>query len=296
MSDRPITVVSVLGPNDGPYWEITSELLTKHLRDRPLFFHLVDNYETSTADSTSQTIIYRRSELRYRGSEATRGSIEHGRCLNYVMSQLLPDSGTILVIDPDFFIVNGHMLRHLIHKVETRKVTMLGTTWHRRWVTKSQHWVAPHLVLFDSSIIEPRLLNFSPGFSLQNNALGGHREQGPGASIVNLAYRKTFGYFRSKTSPDTGYMVAEQVRAIGGHLLLLFPARLRRLPSAHVHLLQSSSVPADVARKVLKLFRGSEFFQDSNGLWAIHLRKQARTSAAPSAATLREAVKLVTRD
>lgn len=293
MKPGQLTVVSVLGPDDGPYWEIAAELLIQHLQESNIVFHLVDNYKTITEATIMQTTIYRQDDLRYGGFTATRGSIEHSRCLNHLLSQLNQDSGLILIIDPDFFIIDGRKLRQLVHEVQTTKTAMLGTTWHKRWATKSQHWIAPHFVLFDSSRIAPNLLDFSTGFRVESGESRGARQFIPQTSTVASVYRATLGRFRSESSPDTGYKVAEQVRAAGGQLRLLSPCSQRRTLSILNRLIPANLTPKEVARSFSKSIQTSEFFQDSGSLWAIHLRKQARLSTAPPASMLRSILKFL---
>jgi len=288
-----LTIISVLGPNDGPYWDITAELLLQHLPDTNVFFHLVDNYQTLTKTTATQTTVYRQDSLRFENSLVTRGSIEHSRCLNHVLSQLGSDAGLVAIIDPDFFVIDGKTLRHFIHKIRTSDRMMLGTTWHRQWVTKSQDWIAPHFVLFDAAKIAPNLLDFSTGFGVESGGSRRTHHLTPLHSTVDLAYRLTLGRFRSGSSPDTGYMVAEHVRSVGGQVHLLPPRPGRRPPYVLGQLMQANSIQPELARIFLKSAQKSEFFEDSGVLWAMHLRKQAQLNAAPPVSLLRNVLRSI---
>lgn len=225
----------------------------------------------------------------------TRGSIEHSRCLNYVLSQLGSDAGLVAIIDPDFFVIDGKTLRHFIHKVQTSDRTMLGTTWHRQWVTKSQDWIAPHFVLFDAAKLAPNLLDFSTGFRVESGGSRRTRHLTRLHSTVDLTYRVTLGRFRSGSSPDTGYKVAQHVRSVGGQVHLLPPRPRRRPPYVLGQLIQAKSIPPEMARSFLKSAQKSEFFEDSGILWAMHLRKQAQLSAAPPVSLLRNVLRRISR-
>jgi len=290
MTALSLTVVSVLGPRDGAYWELAHDLLLRHLPKIDITCHLVDNYKTIKSASDASIIIHRREDLQYHGASATRGSIEHSRCLNHVLAQLDPRDGLVLVMDPDFFVVDGARLGEFINELLVTDLAMLASTWHRRWVTKSQQWVAPHFVLFDASKIAANVLDFSTGFELEDSQTSINVQRSSRRSVIDLAYSMTLGRLKSGSSPDTGHKIAGQVLDMGRKVRLLMPRNKWHYRNSHFARCKSDYLSVDRLFRRNQPLRGSEIFEDRGRIWGLHLRKQMRTGEAPSASQVRNAV------
>lgn len=290
MKISELTIVTVLGPRDWEFWSVARRLLEHHFRDVALSFHIVDNYKVVPPVATpSSTTTHYDPELLYRGSHVVRGSIEHGRSLNYVLNKLPGTKGPMLIIDPDFYLIDGTMVHRFATDILNGEFAMLASTWHKRWTTKSQNWVAPHFVLFDSARIEPAALDFSPGFVISDDSHSSPVRHRIRDSVGDYVYSKTLSRFRSGTSLDTGHKIAQQMREWQLDLRLLAPRSSRRMPKHVVSSLTSACTTTKDLQQLSKLIQRSEMFEDPNGVWAFHLRKQTRNLDTPSPLLVRTA-------
>lgn len=103
-----------------------------------------------------------------------RASYHHGAALNSGLKDIT--SRFVLILDPDFFIIQKDWVRRVVAHMKRRRLAFFGAPWHPRWYTKWRYFPCAHCMLVDLSRPGVGDLDFSPDIT---DAASGRRYHSP---------------------------------------------------------------------------------------------------------------------
>lgn len=122
---------------------------------------------------------------------------EHGEALDWCISQST-DFDYLIVVDPDFFVVQPMWLDRILEKFGNEGLVALGSQWHPRWIDK---WagLSPHFLVLDARKIDVSNLSFKRRKPAKR----------PLSRLLLFAGKRR----RIGSSRDTGYLVHQDISA-----------------------------------------------------------------------------------
>lgn len=106
-------------------------------------------------------------------------SYHHGAALNALYQHAVQSnaSETLLVLDPDFFIIYPNWLAELPHWMAKTRTAILGTPWHPAHAGKWRHFPNAHCVFLQQALLGTLTIDFLPGFHTAPKANDWRKQQ-----------------------------------------------------------------------------------------------------------------------
>jgi hypothetical protein len=119
------------------------------------------------------------------------GSYHHATALNVLMATLhgMPNVPRYLtIIDPDFYLLQPHLLDHVVQTMATHQLAALGTPWNPVYTGKYRGLPCVHFLTIDTQALPPSLLDFRPGYGEKplRDSLQQHQYKGYGPLVKRL--------------------------------------------------------------------------------------------------------------
>jgi hypothetical protein len=94
-----------------------------------------------------------------------KGSYQHGKALNRALAGI--DTRFLLLLDPDFFIVQRDWICRVLAHMEKRRLSFFGAPWHPRWYRKWRYFPCAHCLFIDLERVDVAELDFRPDITRQ---------------------------------------------------------------------------------------------------------------------------------
>ena len=162
---KDITIVSVLGPEDKSYITRNINLIKKLNKRDNYIIYLIDNfYESSNNFKINDQNIFVHKGVSQNNSINSnfRGSYQHAESLNMFMKENKILTNYLLVLDPDFFILQNEWIKNVAEFMETDDIDFFGSPWHPKWYTKYRDFPCVHCLFMNMNRVKHESLDFLP--------------------------------------------------------------------------------------------------------------------------------------
>ena len=162
---------------------------------------IADNAIDSTENGLA--ITHPAIEIRAGSRDTSAGASQHhALALNTLVETV--DTRYLLVLDPDFYLLQPDWINRVIGHMQQRGLAFFGAPWHPRYNRNYRYFPAVHCMFVDLDVIPRETLDFQPRLDLVDAPV---KRAGPLDLIGVFARRKRIPW-------DTGVRVFEQ---FGGH-------------------------------------------------------------------------------
>ena len=162
---KDITIVSVLGPEDKSYITRNIDLIKKLNKKDNYIIYLIDNFYESSDDLNfnDQNIFVIKGVSQNNSINSNfRGSYQHAESLNRFMKENKILTNYLLVLDPDFFILQNDWIKNITEFMETDNIDFFGSPWHPKWYTKYRDFPCVHCLFMNMNKVKQESLDFIP--------------------------------------------------------------------------------------------------------------------------------------
>lgn len=162
---KAITIVSVLGPEDKSYITRNIDLIKKLNKRDNYIIYLIDNFYESGNDLNfnDQNIFVIKGVSQNNSINSNfRSSYQHAESLNRFMKENKILTNYLLVLDPDFFILQNDWIKNVTEFMKTDDIDFFGSPWHPKWYTKYRDFPCVHCLFMNMNRVKQESLDFIP--------------------------------------------------------------------------------------------------------------------------------------
>lgn len=161
-----LTIVTVAGPGDEALLLNNIEHIARNNPEGSYVVHVFDNgcfhgYPSVSID-LPLVVLHKGTPPDISKPKACRGSYQHAAALNRFIHEQEVQTRFLLILDPDFFILQKNWIKEVCKHMETCGLWFFGAPWHPKWFSKHRYFPCVHCLFIDTKYVKYRDLDFTP--------------------------------------------------------------------------------------------------------------------------------------
>ena len=161
-----LSIISVLGPDDKSYIKKNISLIENLNKNSKKHIYLIDNFfdkdEKFALNDLNNVYLKKGVKQNKKIDPNFRGSYQHAKSLNKFLRAHKINTKYLLILDPDFYIIDNDWINKVISFMNTNNLDFFGSPWHPKWYTKYRNFPCVHCMFINLKKIDQGSLDFTP--------------------------------------------------------------------------------------------------------------------------------------